>query len=215
MLDRFSRPAYRSRTNSHASYSGLSFLRDIYMWYILLYTRGVPKVLPLMTSFSSLSHPNFLPRRGSVNSLNQWKSLEARSGLLCGLWSNTNSHLNSRNIASWHKNQSNSGVVFLPAAAQPILHKPSFPVLHELIFANFHDLSLIIFLTLRMLFAYLHQVDFFQDQYLCESWLLLEHYIFQRLSISCKAAQPATNNLYVRSRVPIMQLELFSRLWWF
>ena len=151
--------------------------------------------MPLMTSFSSLSHPNFLPRRGSVNSPNQWKSLEARSGLLHGLWSNSNSHLNSRDIASWHKDQSNSGVVFLPAAAQPILHKTSsFPVLHELISVNFHDLSLIIFLTLRMLFAYLHQVDFFQDQYLCESCLLLEHYIFQRLSISCKAAQPATNN---------------------
>ena len=38
----------------------------------------------LMTSFSSLSHSNFLPRIGSVKSLNQWKSLEARSGLLCG-----------------------------------------------------------------------------------------------------------------------------------
>ena len=115
--------------------------------------------MPLMTSFSSLSHPNFLPRRGSANSLNQWKSLEARSGLLRGLGSN--SHLNSRNIASWHKDQSNSGVVFLSAAAQPIFHKPSsFPALHELIFTNFHGLSLIIFLTLRMLFAYLHQVDF-------------------------------------------------------
>ena len=136
--------------------------------------------MPLMTSFSSLSHPNFLPRRGSVNSPNQWKSLEARSGLLRGLGSN--SHLNSRNIASWHKDQSNSGVVFLSAAAQPILHKPSlFPALHELVFANLHDLSLIIFLTLRMLFAYLHQVDFSQDRYLCESLLLLEHYIFQRL----------------------------------
>ena len=52
--------------------------------------------MPLMTSFSSLSHPNFLPRRGSVNSPNQWKSLEARSGLLRGLGSN--SHFNSRNI---------------------------------------------------------------------------------------------------------------------
>ena len=149
--------------------------------------------MPLMTSFSSLSHPNFLKRRGSVNSPNQWKSLEASSGLLRGLGSN--SHLSSRNIASWHKDQSNSGVVFLSAAAQPILYKPSsFPALHELIFANFHDLSLIIFLTLRMLFAYLHQVDFSQDRYMCESVLLLEHYIFQRLSISCKAAQPATNN---------------------
>ena len=166
-----------------------------------------------MTSFSSLSHPNFLPRRWSVNSPNQWKSLEARSGLLRRLGSN--SHLNSRNIASWHKDQSNSGVVFLSAAAQPIFHKPSsFPTLHELIFATLHDLSQIIFLTLRMLFAYLHQ-DFSQDRYLCESWLLLEHYIFQRLSISCKAAQPATNNWYVRSRVPIMQLELLSHLWWF
>ena len=149
--------------------------------------------MSLMTSFSSLSHSNFLPRRGSVNSPNQWKSLEARSGLLRGLGSN--GHLNSRNIASWHKDQRNSGVVFLSAAAQPILHKLSpFPSLHELIFANFHDLSQIIFLTLRMLFAYLHQVDFSQDRYLRESWLLLEHYIFQRLSISCKAAQPATNN---------------------
>ena len=148
--------------------------------------------MPLMTSFSSLSHPNFLPQRGSVNSSNQWKSLEARSGLLHGL--GCNSHLNSRNIASWHKDQSNSGVVFLSATAQPILHKPSsFSALHELIFANFHDLSLIIFLTLRMLFAYLHQVDFSQDRYVCESWLLLEHYIFQRLSISGKAQQ-ATNN---------------------
>ena len=127
--------------------------------------------MPLMTSFSSFSHPNFLPRRGSVNSPNQRKSLEARSGLLRGLGSN--SHLNSRNIASRHKDQSNSGVVFLSAAAQPILHKPSsFPALHELIFANFYDFSrLIIFLTLRMLFAYLHQVDFSQDRYLCESWL--------------------------------------------
>ena len=99
------------------------------------------------------------------------------------------------NIASWHKNQSNSGVVFLSAAARPILHKPSsFPALHELMFANLHDLSLIIFLTLRMLFAYLHQLDFSQDRYLCESWLLLKHYIFQRLSIRCKVAQPATNN---------------------
>ena len=123
--------------------------------------------MPLMTSFSSLSHPNFLPRKGSVNSPNQWKSLEPRSGLLRGLGSN--SHLNSRNIASWHKDQSNSGVVFLSAAAQPILHKPSFPALHELSFASFHDLSLIIFLILRMLFAYLHQVDFSQDRYLCES----------------------------------------------
>ena len=151
--------------------------------------------MPLMTSFSSLSHPNFLPRRGFVSSPNQWKSLETRSGLLRGLGSN--SHLNSRNtnIASWHEDQSNSGVVFLSAAAQPILHKPSsFTALHELIFANLHDLSLIIFLTLRMLFAYLHQVDFSQDRYLCESWLLLEHYILQRLSINCKAAQPATNN---------------------
>ena len=150
--------------------------------------------MPLMTSFSSPSHPNFLPRRGSVNSPNQWKSLEARSGLLRGLGSN--SHLNSRNnIASWHKDQSNSGVVFLSVAAQPILHKPSsFPALHELIFANFHDLSLIIFLTLRMLFTYLHQVNFSQDRYLCGSWLLLEHYIFQRLYISCKAVQSATNN---------------------
>ena len=149
--------------------------------------------MPLMTSFSSLSHPNFLPRRGSINSPTQWKSLEVRSGLLRGLGSNN--HLNSRNIASWHKDQSNSGVVFLSAAAQPILHKPSsFTALHELIFANFHDLSLIIFLTLRMLFAYFHQVDFSQDRYLCELWLLLEHYIFQRLSISCKAVQPATNN---------------------
>ena len=147
--------------------------------------------MPLMTSFSSLSLPNFLKRRGSVNSPNQCKSLEARSDLR-GLGSN--SHLNSRNIASWYKDQSNSGVVFLSAAAQLILHKPSsFPALHELIFANFHNLSLIIFLTLRMLFAYLHQIDFSQDRYLCESWLLLEHYIFQRLSISCKAAQPATN----------------------
>ena len=118
--------------------------------------------MPLMTSFSSLSQPKFLPRRGSMNSLNQWKSLEARSGLLRGLGSN--SHLNSRNIASWHKDQSNSSVVFLSAAAQPILHKPSsFPALRELIFANFHDLSLNIFLTLRMLFAYLLQVDFSQD----------------------------------------------------
>ena len=109
-----------------------------------------------------------------MNSPNQWKSLEARSGLLRGLGSN--SHLNSRNIASWHKDQSNSGIVFLSAAAQPILYKPSsFPVLYELIFANFHDLSLNIFLTLRMLFAYLHQVDFSQDRYLRESWLLLEH----------------------------------------
>ena len=167
--------------------------------------------MPLMTSFSSLSHPNFLPQRGSVNSPNQWKSLEARSGLLRGLRSN--SHLNSRNIASWHIDQGNSGVVFLPATAQHILHKPSsFPAFYELIFANFRDLSLIIFLTLRMLFVYLHQVDFSQDRYLCESWLLLEHYIFQRLSISCKAAQPATNNLYARSRVPIMQLELLSLL---
>ena len=150
--------------------------------------------MPLLTSVNSLSHSNFLPWRGSVNSPNQWKSLEARSGLLRGLGSN--SHLNSRNIASWHKDQSNPGVVFLSAAAQPILHKPSFPALHELIFANFHDLSLIviIFLTLRMLFAYLHQVDSSQDRYLCESWLLLEHYIFQRLFISCKAAQPATHN---------------------
>ena len=132
--------------------------------------------MPLMTLFSSLSHPNFLRRRGSVNSPNQWKSLEARSGLLRGLGSN--SHLNSRNIASWHKDQSNSGVVFLSAAAQPILHKPSsFPALHELIFANFHELFsyLIIFLSLRMLFAYLHKVDFSQDRYLRESWLLLEH----------------------------------------
>ena len=149
--------------------------------------------MPLMTSIRSLSHPNFLPQRGSVKSPNQWKSLEARSGLLRGLGSK--SHLNSRNIASWHKDQSNSGVVFLPAAAQPILRKLfSFPALHELIFANFHDLSLIIFLTLRILFAYLHQVDFSPDRYLCESWQLFEHYIFQRLSISCKAAQPATNN---------------------
>ena len=146
-----------------------------------------------MTSFSSLSHPNFLPRRGSVKNLNQWESLEVRSGLLRGL--GCNSHLNSRNIASWHKDQSNSGVVFLSAAAQPILHKPSsFPALNELTFANLHDLSLIIFLTLRMLFAYLHQVNFSQDRYLCESLLLLEHYIFQQLSIDCKAAQPATNN---------------------
>ena len=148
--------------------------------------------MPLVTSFSSFSHPNFLPRRGSVNSPNQWKSQEARFGLLRGLGSD--SHLNSRNIASWHKDQSNSGVLFLSAAAaQPILHKPSsFPALHELIFSNSHDLSLIIFPTLRMLFAYLHQVDFSQDRYLCESWL--HHYIFQRLSISCIAAQPATNN---------------------
>ena len=146
-----------------------------------------------MTSFISLSHPNFPPRRGSVNSPSQWKSLEASPGLLRELGSN--GHLNSRNIASWHKDQCNSGVVFLSVAAQPILHKPSsIPALHELIFANFHDLSLIIFLTLRMLFAYLHQVDFSQNRYLCESWLLLEHYIFQRLSISCKAAQPATKN---------------------
>ena len=152
--------------------------------------------MPLMTSFSSLSHPNFLPQRGSVNSPNQWKSLEARSGLLCRIWSN--SHLNSRNIASWHKDQSNSDVVFLSAAAQPILNKPSsFPALHELIFANFHDLSMIIFLSLRMLFAYLRRADFSQDRYLCESWRLLEHCIFQRLSISCKAAQPATDNRYV------------------
>ena len=149
--------------------------------------------MPLMISFSSISHPNFLPRRGSVNSSNQWKSLEAGSGLLRGLGSN--SHLNSRNIASWYKDQSNSGVVFVSAAAQPILHKPSsFPALHELIFANFHDSSLIIFLTLRMLFAYLHQLDFSQDRYLCESWLLLENYFLQRLYISCKTAQPATNN---------------------
>ena len=149
--------------------------------------------MPLMTSFSSLSHPNFLPRRGSVNSPNQWKLLEARSGLLHGLGSN--SHLKSRNIASWHKDQSNSGVAFLSAAAQPILHKPSsFPALHELVFASLHDLSLIIFLTLRLLFAYLHQLYFSQDRYLRESLLLLEHYIFQRLSISCKVAQPATNN---------------------
>ena len=149
--------------------------------------------MPLMTSFSSLSLPNFLKGRVSVNSPNQCKSLEARSDLLRGLGSN--SHLNSRNIASWYKDQGNSGVIFLSAAAQPILHKPSsFPALHELIFANFHNLSLIIFLTLRMLFAYLHQIDFSQDRYLCESWLLLEHYIFQRLYISCKAAQPATNN---------------------
>ena len=120
-----------------------------------------------MISFNSLSHPNFLPLRGSVNSPNQWKSLEARSGLLRGLGSN--SHLNSRNIASWHKDQSNSSVVFLSAAAQPILHKlSSFLALHELIFTNCHDLSLIIFLTLRMLFTYLHQVDFSQDRYLCE-----------------------------------------------
>ena len=133
--------------------------------------------MPFMTSFSSLSHPNFLPRRGSVNSPNQWKSLEARSALLRGLGGN--SHLNSRNIASWHKDQSNSSVVFLSAAAQPILNKPSsFPDLHEVIFANLHDLSLIIFLTLRMLFAYLHQIDFSQDRYLRESWLLLEHLIF-------------------------------------
>ena len=124
----------------------------------------------LMTSFTSLSHPNFLPRRGSVNSPNQWKSLEARSGLLRGLGSN--SHLNSRNIASWHKHQSDSGVVFLSATTQPILHKSSsFSALHELIFAKLHDLSLIIFLTLRMLFAYLHQADFSQDRYLGESWL--------------------------------------------
>ena len=170
--------------------------------------------MPLMTLFSSLSHPNFLPQRGSVNSPKQWKSLEARSGRLRGLWSN--SYLNSRNIASWYKDQSNSGIIFLSVAAQPILHKPSsFPALHELIFANFHNLSLIIFLTLRILFAYLHQVDSSQDRYLCESWLLLEYYIFQRLSISCKAAQPTTNNWYVRSRVPVMQLELLSRLWWF
>ena len=149
--------------------------------------------MPLLTSFSLFSHPNFLSRRGSVNSPNQWKSLKARSGLLRGLGSN--SHLNSRNIASWHKDQSNSGAVFLSAAVQPILHKPSsFPALHELIFANFHDLSLIIFLTLRMLFAYLHQVESSQDRYLCESWLLLEHYIFQRLSISYKVAQPANND---------------------
>ena len=122
--------------------------------------------MPLMTSFSSFSQPNFLPRRGSMNSPNQWKSLEARSGLLRELGSNT--HLNSRNIASWHQDQSNSGVVFLSAAAQPILHKPSsFPALHELMFTNFHDLSLIIFLTLRMLFTYLHQVDFSQYRYLC------------------------------------------------
>ena len=129
-----------------------------------------------MTSFSSLSvsHPNFLPQRGSVNSPNQGKSLEARSGLLRRLGSN--SHLNSRNIASWHKDQSNSGVLFLSAAAQPILHKPSsFPALHELIFANLYDLILIIFLTPLMLFAHLHQVDFSQDRYLRESWLLLEH----------------------------------------
>ena len=100
-----------------------------------------------------------------MNSPNQWKSLEARSSLLRGLGSN--SHLNSRNIASWHKDQSKSGVVFLSAAAQPILHKPSlFPALHELIFANLHDLSLIIFLTLGMLFAYFHQLDFSQDPYL-------------------------------------------------
>ena len=139
--------------------------------------------MPLMTSFSSLSHPNFLPRRGSVNSPNQWKSLEARSGLLRGLGSN--SHLDSRNIVSWHKNQSNSGVVFLSAAVQPILHKPSsFPGLHELVFANFHDLSLIIFLTLRMLFAYLHQVDFSQDRYLCESWLSKTLYTLQSGSAS-------------------------------
>ena len=77
----------------------------------------------LTTSFSSLSHPNFLPRRGSVNNPNQWKSLEARSGLLRGLGSN--SYLNSRNIASWHKYQGNSGVVFLSATEEPILHKPS------------------------------------------------------------------------------------------
>ena len=65
-----------------------------------------------------------------MNSPNQWKSLEARSGLPHGLGSN--SHLNSRNIASWHEDQINSGVVFLSAAAQPILHKPSsFPALHE------------------------------------------------------------------------------------
>ena len=123
--------------------------------------------MPLMTSFSSLSHPNFLPRRGSVNSPNQWKALEARSRLLRGLGSN--SHFNSRNtnIASWHKDQSNSGVVFLSAAVQPMLHKPSsFPALHELISTNLHDLCLIIFLTLGMLFAYLHQVDFSQDRYL-------------------------------------------------
>ena len=92
--------------------------------------------MPLITSLNSLSHPNFLPRRGFVDSPNQWKSLEARSGLLRGLGSN--SHLNSRNIASWHKDQSNSGVVFLSAAAQPILHKPSsFPALHELIVCKF------------------------------------------------------------------------------
>ena len=87
------------------------------------------------------------------------------------------------------------GVVFLSATEAPILHKPSsFPALNELIFADFHDLSLIIFLTLRMLFVYIHQIDFSQDRYLCESVLLLEHYIFQRLYISCKPAQPATNN---------------------
>ena len=67
-----------------------------------------------------------------MNSPNHWKSLEARSGLLVLRGLGSNSHLNSRNIVSWHKDQSNSGVVFLSAAAQPILHKPSsFPALHE------------------------------------------------------------------------------------
>ena len=82
--------------------------------------------MPLMTSFSSLSHPNFLPRRGSVNSSNQRKSLEAGSGLLRGLGSN--SHLNSHNIASWHKDQSNPGVVFLSAVVyiSPLRHNLKF-----------------------------------------------------------------------------------------
>ena len=153
--------------------------------------------MPLMTTFSSLSHPTLLPRRGSVNSPNH----------------SPYSFMTQRSKQFWRRFHVSGRATHL---AQPILHKPSsFPALHELIFANFHNLSLIIFLTLRMLFAYLHQVDFSQDRYLCESWLLFKHYIFQRFSISCKAAQPATNNWYVRSRVPIMQLELLSRLWWF
>ena len=170
--------------------------------------------MPLMTSFSSLSHPNFLPRRGFVNSPNQWKSLEARSRLLRGLWSN--SHLNSRNIASWHKDQSNSGVVFLSAAAQPILHKPSsfqisswinlckFPWLKPDYFPNSTyavRLSPSSRLFSKLIFVWIMAV------------VIALH--VPKTSIHCKTAQQATNNWYVRSRVPIMQLEPLSRLWWF
>ena len=73
-----------------------------------------------------------------MNSPNQWKSLEARSGLLRGLGSN--SHLNSRNIASWHKDQSNSGVVSLSTAAGTTSELPLIGITN---FRNYHSSMLI------------------------------------------------------------------------